>query len=57
MIPTNEFFMVEEKEVITEEIVRQIKQKDYSYILIYKEQKNHITGVIKIKDFAVKYLK
>lgn len=49
--------MVEEREVITEEIVKQIKQKDYSYILIYKEQKKHITGVIKIKDFAVKYLK
>lgn len=49
--------MVEEREVITEEIVKQIKQKDYSYILIYKEQKKLITGVIKIKDFAVKYLK
>lgn len=31
--------------------------QDYSYILVYKETKSNILGTIKVKEFALKYLK
>ena len=49
--------MVEEKKVLTPQIVEQIIEKDYSYVLVYKEKRGNITGVIKVKEFALKYLK
>jgi CBS domain containing-hemolysin-like protein len=49
--------MIEEKEMINEAMVKVIRQKDYSYILVYKEKRNKITGVIKVKELALKYLK
>lgn len=57
MIPARDFFMLEEKQFITEALAKEIKSNDYSYILIYKERRNKVTGVIKVKEFALKYLK
>lgn len=57
MIPARDFFMLEEKQYITEEVAKQIKSNDYSYVLIYKERRSKVTGVIKVKEFALRYLK
>lgn len=57
MIPARDFFMLEEKEYITEEVAKQVKTNDYSYVLIYKEKRSKVTGVIKVKEFALRYLK
>lgn len=57
MIPARDFFMLEEKQFITEEVAKQIKANDYSYVLIYKEKRSKVTGVIKVKEFALRYLK
>lgn len=57
MIPARDFFMLEEKEYITEEVAKQVKANDYSYVLIYKEKRSKVTGVIKVKEFALRYLK
>ncbi len=56
MIPAKSFFMVEEREVINAKVVSEITNKDYSYILVYKEKRNSIVGMIKVKEFAIKYL-
>jgi CBS domain containing-hemolysin-like protein len=32
-------------------------KKDYSHVLVYKSSKDEIVGVIKVKEFAVKYLR
>lgn len=57
MTPSSEIFMLEEKQYITEQVAREIKAHDYSYVLVYKEKRNKVTGVIKVKEFAIKYLK
>lgn len=56
MIPAKSFFMVEEREVINAKMVSEITNKDYSYILVYREKRNSIVGMIKVKEFAIKYL-
>lgn len=56
MIPAKSFFMVEEREVINAKVVSEITDKDYSYILVYREKRNSIVGMIKVKEFAIKYL-
>lgn len=56
MIPAKSFFMVEEREVINAKVVSEITNKDYSYILVYREKRNSIVGMIKVKEFAIKYL-
>jgi CBS domain containing-hemolysin-like protein len=38
-------------------MAKDIKAKDFSYIMVYKEKRNKVTGVIKVKEFAIKYLK
>ena len=48
--------MVEEQEILTEERVRQIMEKDYSTVLVFKQTRNNITGFIKVKEFALKYI-
>jgi CBS domain containing-hemolysin-like protein len=57
MIKVKDFFMLEEKAVIGSEIVKEMTQKDYSYVLVYRGSKNNVIGTIKIKEFAIKYLK
>ena len=32
-------------------------KKDYSYVLVYRGTKNNVIGTIKVKEFALKYLK
>lgn len=49
MIDVKNFFMVEENEVIGEEKVREMIEKDYSYVLVYKENRDNIIGTIKVK--------
>jgi len=39
MIDVKNFFMVEEKEMIGEEKVKEMIEKDYSYVLVYKESR------------------
>lgn len=39
MIDVKNFFMVEEKELIGEEKVKEMIEKDYSYVLVYKESR------------------
>ena len=43
--------------MITPDLAKQIKAQDYSYVLIYKEKKSRIIGVLKVKEFAVKYVR
>jgi CBS domain containing-hemolysin-like protein len=49
--------MLEEHEKINEKIVRDLIDNEYSYILVFKESRNNIIGTIKVKEFAIKYLK
>ena len=49
MIPVDKFFMLEENELITEAIAEKIYKKDYSYVLVYRQIKTNITGIIKVK--------
>lgn len=32
-------------------------ENDFSYVLVYKENRDNIIGTIKVKEFAIKYLK
>jgi CBS domain containing-hemolysin-like protein len=56
MIPANDFFMVEEKQIIGAPMVEEISLKDYSYVLVYSGQRSNIIGIIKVKEFAIRYL-
>ena len=57
MIPVKEFFMLEEHQVIDDKVVNEIIRRDYSYVLVYKGHRSSIIGTIKVKEFAIKYLK
>ena len=57
MIKVKDFYMLEERQAINEKIVREIIEREYSYILVFKENRSNIVGTIKVKEFAVRYLK
>ena len=57
MIDVKNFFMVEENEMIGEKKVQEMIENDFSYVLVYKENRDSIIGTIKVKEFAIKYLK
>lgn len=57
MIPAKSFFMVEEHQLIDQKTVAEITEKDYSYLLVYREKRSMVVGIIKIKEFAIRYLK
>ena len=49
--------MVEEKQQITKELIEEISNSESSFVLIYKEKKENITGYVKTKEIILKYLK
>jgi len=49
--------MLEERQIIDEQVVDEVIRRDYSYILVFKGQRSTIIGTIKVKEFAIKYLK
>ena len=57
MIKVKDFYMLDERQEINEKIVRDIIEREYSYVLVYKENRSNIIGTIKVKEFAIKYLK
>ena len=56
MIKVEDFFMLEEKSVIDLEMVKEIVRRDFSYVLVYRGSRGSIIGIIKIKEFTIKYL-
>ena len=32
-------------------------KNDYSHVIVYREKKDNIVGIIKVKEFALHYLK
>ena len=58
MVPVKDLYMLELNERLSASKIAEINKKDYSYILIYKgEDRSNVVGVIKTKEFALKYLK
>ncbi len=49
MIPLKKIFMLEELAIITSGIANEINQKEYSHILVYKDTRDKITGIMKVK--------
>lgn len=41
--------MLNVNERLSAQKINEIYQKDYSYILVYKEQKDNIIGLVKVK--------
>lgn len=57
MVPLTELYMLSLTDKLTTAKIREINKKDYSYILVYKEKRSNVVGVLKTKEFAIKYLK
>ena len=58
MVPLKDLYMLELHERLTQSKINEINQKDFSYILVFKgEDRSNVVGVIKTKEFALKYLK
>lgn len=57
MVPLAELYMLSLTDKLTTAKIREINKKDYSYILVYKEKRSNVVGVLKTKEFAIKYLK
>ena len=57
MVPMKSLYMLSIVEKLTPQKVDEICRKDYSYILVYRDHINNVVGVIKVKEFALKYLK
>lgn len=49
--------MFECSEILTKEKVDEMLKNDYSHVIIYRENKDTIVGIIKVKEFALHYLK
>ena len=49
MITLSELYMLEIKKKITASKIREINQKEFSYILVYREKKSNVIGVLKTK--------
>lgn len=49
--------MFECSEILTKEKVDEMLKHDYSYVVVYRENKDNIVGIIKVKEFALHYLK
>ena len=56
MIGVRDFYMLEENTRLTEDKIKEITQKDFSYVLVYRENRSTVVGAIKIKEFAVRCL-
>lgn len=57
MIPYGELFMVEENEPITERLMGDISSREYSFILIYRRDRNNIIGYAKTKEVILNYMR
>lgn len=58
MVEVKDLYMLEIRERLTHNKIKEINEKDFSYILVYKgEDRSNVVGVIKTKEFALKYLK
>ena len=57
MIKVKDFYMLDERQEINEKIVKEIIDREYSYILVFKDSRSNIIGTIKVKEFAIRYLK
>ena len=50
MVPMKDLYMLELNERLTPSKINEIKDKDFSYILVYKgENRSNVVGVIKVK--------
>ena len=57
MVPLDKLYMLSESERLSPQKVAEINKRDFSYILVYKERRSNLIGVVKTKEFALKYLK
>lgn len=58
MTPATVLFMLEEKSIITKELLSQVKEQAFSRIPVYRDSKDHIVGVIYAKKLiGDEYLK
>ena len=56
MTPFEKLFMLEEKEVIDEKVIQQVSDKEYSFILVYRKERQNIIGYVKTKEVILRYL-
>lgn len=48
--------MLEEHQPITESVANEISHLEYSFIIIYRKEKQNIIGYVKTKEVILKYL-
>lgn len=56
MVESKECFVLEEGEMITEEVIREISQKEHSFIPVYVKEKGNIVGYVSSKEVVIRYM-
>lgn len=56
MVESKGCFALEETALVTEELIREISQKEHSFIPVYVKEKDNIVGYVSSKEVIIRYL-
>lgn len=56
MVPMEKGFLLEENQLIDDKIMKEISDKSYSFIPVYRKEQTHIIGYVNSKTIIMNYL-